>query len=272
MPPISLSDSISRRQVIKQALGLSAASTAFDLFTGHQALAAGSQTLTSGYIPIFDCVPLIVAYEKGFFKENGIKADKPVLIRSWPALMEAFTSRQILLTHILLPQVIFMRYAQKIPIRSIAFNHVNVIAMLLSKGTAKISDLGGKAVGIPTWWSPHNAIFQDVLRKAGLKPVVGKEQLAPNEVALRIIPPPDMVEALKSGKIAASSISEPYGAAAEVLADATLVKMSGDVWNNHPCCQSVFLQQTIDKDKPWAQAVINAIYKAHSGHTKTVRS
>src|SRR5579863_2376533 len=70
--------------------------------------------LTTGYIPILDSTPIIVAYEKGFFKEFGIAAEKPQLIRTWPALLEAFSSKKILLTHILLPQVIFLRYAQNI--------------------------------------------------------------------------------------------------------------------------------------------------------------
>ncbi len=259
-----LSDKISRRLVLKQALGLSVASATLNIFQQPNVFASNSPVLTSGYIPILDSTPLIVAYEKGFFKENGIKAEKPVLIRTWPALLEAFTARQILLTHILLPQVMFMRYAQKLSLRSVAFNHVDVVAMVRAKEVAKNSDLAGKTVAIPTWWSPHNSLFQEVLRKEGLKPVVGKSQsdLAADEVALVVIPPPDMVEALKTGKISAFTVSEPFGAAAEVLAGATLMKMSGDIWCNNPCCQSVLLQETIDRDRSWAQAVINAIYKA----------
>ncbi len=259
-----LSQQISRRYILKQALSLSIASTALDLLVQPKSFAANPSVLTSGYIPILDSAPLIVAYEKGFFKENGIKAEKPVLIRTWPALMEAFTSKQILLTHILLPQVIFLRYAQKLPIRSVAFNHVDVIAMIRAKEVSSTKQLGGKIVAVPTWWSPHNALFQEVLRKEGLTPVVGKAQseLLQNEVGFKVVAPPDMVDALKFGKIAAFAISEPFGAAAEVLADATVIKMSGDIWCNHPCCQSVLLQETIDKDRSWSQAVINAIYKA----------
>jgi len=223
-----------------------------------------SRTLTSGYIPILDSVPLIVAFERNIFEELGVKAEKPTLIRAWPALMEAFTSRQILLTHILLPQVIFLKYAQDVAVRSVAFNHTNVVAMMLSKSVRSFQDLGGKTVGCPTWWAPHTGIFQDVLRKAGLTPVVGKSEgdLRANEVAFRVVPPPDMTEGLKSGSLAGCTVSEPFGAAAEVLADATLAKMSGDVWPNHPCCQSVMLQDTIDEDPAWAQAVTIALYRA----------
>ena len=226
--------------------------------------AKGSQTLTSGYIPILDSVPLIVAYELGYFKELGVKAEKPQLIRGWAPLLEAFESKQILLTHILLPQVVFMKYARNVDVRSVAFNHTNVVAMMLGKGVDSISELGGKVVGCPTWWAPHTGIFQDVIRKAGLVPVVGKEksELAPREVAFRVLPPPDMPAALKNGSIAGCTVSEPFGAMSELLADATLIKMSGDVWRNHPCCQSVLLQETIAQDRSWAKSVTVAIYKA----------
>ncbi|MEM7103041.1 MAG: ABC transporter substrate-binding protein [Bacteroidota bacterium] len=221
-------------------------------------------TLTSGYIPILDSVPVIVAYAKGFFEEYNVAASKPTLIRSWPALMEAFVSKQILLTHILLPQVIFLKYAQEVNLKSIAFNHTNVVAMLVAKELNGIEDLGGQIVGCPTWWAPHTGIFQDVLRKAGLKPVVGKtkDELAPDEVGFRVVAPPDMAESLKSKAIAGCTVSEPFGAASEVLAEAKLIKMSGDVWPDHPCCQSVLLEETINIDRDWAQRLTNAIYKA----------
>src|SRR5882724_10397596 len=45
--------------------------------TSPRPAARPSRTITSGYIPILDSVPLIVAYEKGFYKEVGLQAEKP---------------------------------------------------------------------------------------------------------------------------------------------------------------------------------------------------
>lgn len=257
-------DKINRRKALGLIGKSAAVITAASLIPGCNPFKKEERILTSGYIPILDSVPLIIAHEKGFFKEFGVKSEKPKLIRSWPALLEAFASKQILLTHILLPQVIFQRYAQGIKVKSVAFNHTDVVSMLLGENYNNISELGGKVVGCPTWWAPHTGIFQDVLRKAGLTPVTGKEEkdLAPNEVAFRVIAPPDMPEALKTGAIAGCTVSEPFGAVAEVKANAKLVKMSGDVWLHHPCCQSVMLEDTIDEDRVWAQNVTNALYKA----------
>lgn len=253
----------------RQTLGVAAAAAGAAIagiggYYAYKRSTIKAPVLTSGYIPILDSVPLVVAYDKGFFEEQGIKVEKPRLIRGWPALLEAFESRQILLTHILLPQVIFMRYAREIDVRSVAFNHTNVVAMLKAKGIDTISDLGGKVVGCPTWWAPHTGIFQDVLRKAGLKPVVGKSegQIAKDEVVFRVVQPPDMPESLKTGAIAGCTVSEPFGAMSELLAEATMVKMSGDVWKEHPCCQSVLLQETIDNDQEWANNVTIALYRA----------
>lgn len=223
-----------------------------------------SKVLKSAYIPILDSVPLIVAHDKGFFKAAGVDSERPTLIRGWAPLLEAFESKQVQLTHILLPQVVFMRYARDIPVKSVAFNHTNVVAMLLAESTPSIEDLGGKIVGCPTWWAPHTGIFQDVVRAAGLTPVVGKtlQQLAENEVAFRVVAPPDMPEALRNGSIAGCTVSEPFGAVAENLSGAKLIKMSGDVWRDHPCCQSVMLEDTISEDPAWSEAVTVALYEA----------
>ncbi len=256
---------ISRRKALGTMLKATAGLTLLGPLSSCNIFSSSpTPTLTSGYLPILDSVPLIVAYAKGFFEENGIKAEKPSLIRAWPPLYEAFTSKQILLTHILLPQVIFMKYQQKVNLKSIAYNHTDVVAMMISKDLDSVNELGGKLVGCPTWWAPHTGVFQDVLRATGLKPVVGKskEQLAKDEVGFRVVPPPDMPEYLKTGAIAGCTVSEPFGALAEIKAEAKLVKMSGDVWLHHPCCQSVLLEETINNDKEWAEAVTNAIYRA----------
>lgn len=256
--------SISRRE----ALGLIGKSIAVasiaPIIPSCKSTERGSKVVTSGYIPILDSVPLIIAHEKNFFKKFGIKSDKPQLIRSWPALLEAFMSKQILLTHILLPQVIFQKYAQNIKVKSLAFNHTDVVSMLIRQDLNGISELGGKIVGCPTWWAPHTGIFQDVLRKANLTPVVGREQkdLQSNEVGFRVVAPPDMPEALKTGAISGCTVSEPFGAVSEVKVGAKLVKMSGDVWLHHPCCQSVMLEDIINTDREWAQNVTNALYTA----------
>lgn len=223
-----------------------------------------SKTLTSGYIPIVDSIPIPIAYEKGFFQEFGLKADKPVLIRGWAPLLEAFISDQILLTHILLFQVIFMRYEQNLPIRSIAFNHQNGVALLGGPGVTAFEQLGGTVVGCPTWWAPHTLLMQENLRAVGLKPVVNKpgQDLKTDEVAFRVISPPDMPNALLTGAISGAVVSEGFGALSEMLANSTLLRMSGDIWRNHPCCQSVMMQYTMDQDRSWAQAVTLAIAKA----------
>lgn len=223
-----------------------------------------AKTVTSGYIPIVDSTPIPVAFAKDFFKEFGLRAERPVLIRGWAPLLEAFASNQILLTHVLLFQVIFMRYEQKLPIRSIAFNHQNGVALLGGPGVTSFEELGGTVVGCPIWWAPHTLLLQESLRAVGLKPIVNKpgQRIQPDEVAFRVISPPDMPNALKTGAISGAVVSEGFGAVSELLAESTLLRMSGDIWRNHPCCQSVMMQYTIDQDPSWAQAVTLAIAKA----------
>ncbi|MCB1797621.1 MAG: ABC transporter substrate-binding protein, partial [Gammaproteobacteria bacterium] len=40
-----------------------------------------------GYLPITDATALLVAHGMGFFEDEGLKAEKPTLIRSWSPLV-----------------------------------------------------------------------------------------------------------------------------------------------------------------------------------------
>jgi len=254
------SKGISRRRFLQ---GLGAATLAPGV-GGVAPAIASSRRLRSAYIPIVDSIPIPIAYEKGFFKEMGIKADKPQLMRGWSPLLEAFNARQVELTHILLFQVLFMRYERDIPVRSFAFNHLDGIAMLGSADVSDVSQLGGTTVGCPTWWAPHTMLLQHIVKEAGLTPVVDRptRTAGANEVAFRVVRPPDMPNALSTGEIAGAVVSEPFGALAEKKAGANLLRMSGDVWHNHPCCQSVMMEDVIESDREWSRAVATAIARA----------
>ena len=64
-----------------------------------------------GYLPITDAAALLVAYEMGFLKKQGLDSVRPTLIRGWSPLVEAFASHRFNLTHLLIPIPIWMRYS-----------------------------------------------------------------------------------------------------------------------------------------------------------------
>lgn len=224
--------------------------------------------LKIGYIPITDAATLLVAHEMGFFKAEGIESEPPTLIRGWSPLVEAFSAQRFNLTHMLIPVPIYMRYNNKFPVKITAWNHTNGSGMVVSKkaGIKTVKDLGGKQFAVPYWYSIHNIISQKMMRDAGLTPVIRPQEakLAPNEVNLLVLNPPDMPPALAAGQIHGYCVAEPFNALGELKAGAEMLRFTGDVWKGHPCC--VVIMHEDDAMDParaqWAQGIHNAIVKA----------
>ena len=173
-----------------------------------------------GYLPITDATVLLVAHAKGFFEEEGLKAERPTLIRGWSPLVEGFAAGKFNLVHFLKPIPIWMRYNNGFPVKIMSWAHLNGSGVVVGKHVKanNFSDLGGLQVAVPYWYSMHNIVLQMGLKHAGLKPVIKSqgEPIAPDEVNLQIMPPPDMPPALAAKKIDAFIVAEPFNAAGEL--------------------------------------------------------
>ncbi len=221
-----------------------------------------------GYVPITDAAALLVAHEMGFFKKEGLDSEPPTLLRTWPALVEAFASHRTNLTHMLIPIPIWMRYNNKFPVKITAWNHTNGSGIVVHKdaGINSPKDFGGKQFAIPFWYSIHNIISQLLMRDAGITPVIRPQgaKLAPNECNFIVLAPPDMPPALSARSIDGYCVAEPFNALGELRANGKMLRMTGDVWKGHPCCVVVMHEaDTVDPARvAWAQAVNNAIVVA----------
>ena len=219
-----------------------------------------------GYLPITDATVLLVAHAKGFFEEEGLKAERPTLIRGWSPLVEGFAAGKFNLVHFLKPIPIWMRYNNGFPVKIMSWAHLNGSGVVVGKHVKanNFSDLGGLQVAVPYWYSMHNIVLQMGLKHAGLKPVIKSqgEPIAPDEVNLQIMPPPDMPPALAAKKIDAFIVAEPFNAAGELLAGGKMLRFTGDIWRNHPCCVVCMNELQVTKNPEWSQKVMNAIVKA----------
>ena len=106
--------------------------------------------------------------------------------------------------------------------------------------------------------------LQKLLKENGLTPVIQDKNipLKANEVNLQILPPPEMPLALVAKKIDGYIVAEPFNAFGELKANATVLRFSGDVWKNHPCCVVTMHENVLNEQQEWSQKVINAIVKA----------
>ncbi|MDG6773745.1 ABC transporter substrate-binding protein [Thiomicrorhabdus sp. ZW0627] len=218
-----------------------------------------------GYLPITDASALLVAHAMGYFEDEGLKVEKPTLIRGWSPLIEGFAAKKFNLVHFLKPIPVWMRYNNKFPVKITGWAHTNGSGLVVGKhtGVEKFEDLGGKQIAVPYWYSMHNIVLQMALKNAGLEPVIQDqtEALKPNQVNLQIMPPPDMPPALAAKKIDAFIVAEPFNAAGEVLAGAKMLRFTGDVWKNHPCCVICMHDEHVEKKKVWSQKVMNAVVR-----------
>ncbi len=275
----ALGTGVSRRDLLKMA-GVAAMGGMGGMLSSTSALAqqkkADGKKFTKpfdpvvkiGYLPITDAATLLVAHEMGFFKKQGIESEPPTLIRGWSPLVEAFSAQRFNLAHMLIPVPIYMRYNNKFPVKITAWNHTNGSGVIVSKkaGIKTVKDLGGKQFAVPYWYSIHNIISQKMMRDAGLTPVIRPQdaKLAPNEVNLLVLNPPDMPPALAAGQIDGYCVAEPFNALGEAKAGGEMLRFTGDVWKGHPCC--VVIMHEDDAMDParaaWAQGVHNAIVEA----------
>lgn len=255
----------SRRDILKLTSLLTAAG-AFPLLTSLQARAASDPDapVRIGYLPITDATPLLVAHNNGLFEAEGIKSERPVLLRSWAQVIEAFISGQVNVIHLLSPMTIWARYGSKVPAKVVAWNHVGGSGLSVAPGITDVKQLGGQTVAIPFWYSIHNVVLQQLLRENGLQSVSkpANATLAANEVNLVVMAPSDMPPALASKRIAGYIVAEPFNALAENLKVGRIQRFTGDIWRNHACCVVFMHEHDLNNRPEWSQKVVNAIVKA----------
>ena len=77
------------------------------------------------------------------------------------------------------------------------------------------SSLVGESIAIPAWWSVHNVVVQQMLRGAGLTPIMRRTPSA-DEGTVQLLPmaPSDMLPALNNGVIGGYTVVDPFNAAA----------------------------------------------------------
>lgn len=253
----------SRRDMLKLS-ALFTAAGALPLLKAAEARAQEADApVRIGYLPITDATPLLVAHANGLFEAEGLTAEKPVLLRSWAQVIEAFLSGQVNVIHLLSPMTVWARFGSRAPARVVAWNHVSGSGLTVRPDISGVADLGGKTVAIPFWYSIHNVVLQSLLKQNGLVPVTRRTGApAASEVNLVVMAPADMPPALASGQVAGYIVAEPFNAAAEVQGIGKILRFTGDVWKDHACCVVFMHERDLDRRPDWSQKVVNAIVKA----------
>lgn len=221
--------------------------------------------LRIGYLPITDAAPLLIAHDSGAFAERGIDTPTPTLFRSWATLVEALQGGSIDVAHLLMPLAMQLRYDAEVPIKVLAWNHVNGSALAVRHEISDVASLAGTSVAVPGWFSIHNVVLQQMLRAAGLTAVINTPpSTEAGTVQLVVLAPADMPTALGNGAISGYIVAEPFCAVAEAQGIGKILRFTGDVWKEHACCVTVVREDLVTDRPEIAQRVADAVVAAQS--------
>ena len=219
----------------------------------------GPEKLKVAYLGLTCEAPIFVAYEKGFYKEEGL--DVELVKTDWDGLREGlglgrFDANHTLIMYLLKP------IEQGMDVKITGGVHTGCLRLQVSvKADIKsVSDLKGKKIGVPTHLgSPPYLFASRVLVANGIDPSPDKK-----EVTWLTFAPDVLGKAVADGRVDAVATSDPIGT---ILEDMGLTRTIADQAVDAPyadeyCCAAV-VSGKLAKENPVAAAkVTRAILKA----------
>lgn len=231
-------------------------------------LARASADIRFGTLPVIQALPVFVAAEKGFFKEQGITVE---LVHFTSALEKdvAFTSRQISGYFGDIPTCMVLR-ANKIPIRILAVVHnatkgQRMFALLLAPRYAgrELADVVDVGVAVSS-----NTILDFLTTKFFSQKGIPQGQA--KMVEIKNIP--IRLQMLVASQVSVAVLPEPLASLAEAKGAKALVDDAGKGWS---ATVLAFGDDFISRNPGKVKAFLKAVDKASvyiNGHPEDVRA
>lgn len=239
-----------RRDFLRTSGAALAATSALSVAPGMvgKVMAGGNKVkLRIGYLPITDHL-LMIAAEREAFRTVEIE---PLKFSSWPEIAEALRAGAIDGGYLLTPIGLTLR-AKGAPIQAVMLGHRNgsVITVKNDDGMDSVADLKGRSIAVPSPFSTHNILLRKVL---------AEHQVDASEVRIIDMAPPEMVNALVTGRIDGYIVAEPFGAQAEALEVGKVLMLSKDIWQDHICCVLNMREDVISAHPEAVQELISGM-------------
>ncbi|HUP97385.1 MAG TPA: ABC transporter substrate-binding protein [Usitatibacter sp.] len=172
----------------------------------------------------------------------------------WPEVKESLMAGRIQAAYMLAPLVMDLA-DKKIPIRIVSLGHRSgaVIMVRSDSPYRSYKDLKGKRVAIPSRFAVDFLFLRRMLAKEGM---------APKDVELIEMPPPDMPAALYAKAVDAYCTGEPFGAAAQRAGYARPLSMTRDEWRKYICCVLTVREELVHENRPLVQDLVNYVLGA----------
>ena len=263
---------------------------------GAQADTPEKQELKLGFIKLTDCAPLIVAYEKGFFEDEGLYVTLEAQA-NWKVVLDRVIDGSLDASHMLPGQALaaaagFGNQAELVAVAAMGINTLAVtvgnevwsgmkpalavedghpvhpIAASALKPVIENIKAGGKpfAMGMVFPTSTHNYLLRYWLAAGGIRPgyytASDSTGTTDAEVLLSVTPPPQMPATLGAGTIAGYSVGEPWNQQAVIKGIGVPVITAHEIWSRTPEKILGLRRDFVEKNPVTTRALIKAVIRA----------
>ncbi|MEG3858320.1 ABC transporter ATP-binding/substrate-binding protein [Microcoleus sp. herbarium12] len=212
--------------------------------------------LDIGFIPLTDCAPLVVAKEKGFFKAHGLEEVTLVREPSWKEIAKGIAEGRLdaaqMVAGMPIAMLLGLDGAAPVPVNSaltLSRNGNSIIfgKHLYDQGIRTLKDFKASiaktpdqvhTLGMVHSASMHNLLFRYWLAAGGIDPDL--------DVALTMLPPPQMVSNLKAGNIDGYCAGDPWNSKAVNDGTGFAIARSLDILPGH-------IEKVLGVSEDWAQ-------------------
>ena len=233
--------------------------------------ANGSQPreLRIGFLPLTDCAPVVMAAARGFDAAQGVRI-VPVKAASWAALRDMLLGGAIDLAHALygLPYGLHLGIGgPRRPMAVLMTLNRNGQALTISMALAERGAVHAASLARLVARQPREYVFAQTfptgthamwlaywLASAGIDPL--------RDVKIVTVPPPQMVEELRAGRIDGFSAGEPWNHRAILDGVGVGVATSQQLWPNHPEKVLAATASFVDAHPDAARAAVRALLEA----------
>jgi nitrate/nitrite transport system substrate-binding protein len=249
------------------------------LATSIAMAAPEKKDLKIGFIPLTDCAALVIAKEKGFFAKHGLNVELSKEA-SWANVRDKMTVGELDASHMLaampIASTLGVGSAQKNMVALMALGQngdaitvsnkmydammaADPIATKKGSAVALKKVITAKTMGVPEFGmtfptGTHNYHLRFWMAAGGVDP--------DTDVALKVVPPPQMVANMTAGNIDGFCVGEPWGQRAVMGNIGKVVITGNQIWENGPekvlGVQKEFADKYPETTKQMIEAVIEA--------------